>query len=194
VTPLPAVTSLPHVYLVRHTAVDETLRGTCYGRSDVALSAEGHAAIAPIVDRLAGVGPTQIVHSGLGRTRLVAERLSAATGVPIVVDDRLIEFNFGAWELQTWDAIFGDVGHNMAKLIHEPATYRPQGGETVHEMAARVLAWFAEQAGADGPVIAMTHGGPISLVRGTLAGLPAARWPEYIPPYGTIVRGDGTVV
>ena len=50
----------------------------------------------------------------------------------------------------------------------------------------RVLAWYRELP-PTGTVVAVTHGGPIAALLGTVQGLPAERWPSLIPAWGTLV-------
>ncbi len=172
--------------MVRHTAVCESLKGRCYGRSDVELSPAGIAAVSDISERLAEHRPTMIVHSGLSRAdRLaaaVAERLAATREA----DHRLREFDFGEWELLTWDEIHAS-GQDIAQLIHEPDTFSAPGGETVHAMRDRVLEWYRELPGRQ-RILAIGHGGPISVLRGTLESIPATNWPRLVPEYGGEVR------
>ncbi len=207
---LPAIAPNPRLLLVRHTAVCTTLKGKCYGRSDVALSDEGARHARELALKLADMRPGRIMHSGLMRARILAEGVGRHAGTNVEIDARIQEFHFGDWELKTWAEIFARVGHRMSDLIHKPDSYRPPGGETVGEMATRVLRWYGDQAGdpdcgGDGerggdatnsarPTIAVMHGGPISVIRGVLAGAPPKDWPGFVPDYGAIVRGDGVVM
>src|SRR5262249_36158904 len=118
------------ILLVRHCEVREEYRSTCYGRSDIGLSAEGEAHSLRLVEQLVTSPITHLFHSGLSRTHFLAELVSLKVGVAAVADTDLRERNFGTWELQTWDEIFGEVGHAMDGLILDPANYAPPGGET----------------------------------------------------------------
>ncbi len=178
--------------LVRHTAVEERYQGVCYGASDVALSEAGLAHAEDIAVKLAiGVSPgsptPMVIHSGLTRARHLADAIAAQCGCSAVTDARLAEFNFGTWELRSWAEIYLETGDDMTRLISEPDTYGPPGGETASAMRDRVWEWFTSLPRAV-PVIAVSHGGPISALRGTLAGKPAHEWPQLIPAHGEIVE------
>lgn len=184
--------------LVRHTAVDVALKGRCYGGSDVALSPEGEAAIpnvvADVTAQLSRAGfasgaPVQIVHSGLSRAMVLAEALATHLNAPLRQDRRLREMDFGRWELMTWDAIFAEVGHDMIKMVSEPETFAPHGGETVAALSARAKAWLIE-VDRSVTTVAVCHGGVISAIRGQLDGRPAKDWPGLVPPYGGVVSLD----
>ena len=72
-------------------------------------------------------------------------------------------------------------------MISEPATFRPGGGETTLEMRDRVLSW-QQSIPRDGLTVAVTHGGPIAALLGTLRNLPVAGWVDLIPAEGTWVE------
>lgn len=174
--------------MVRHTAVDENLKGVCYGASDVALSREGIAHIENLAVELADLRPTRILHSGLSRSFLLARAVAESTGVRLECEPSIAEFNFGTWELRRWDDIYND-GHDIARLIHEPASYSAPDGETLYQMRDRVLAWYGGLATTE-RVLAISHGGPISVLRGSFADAPPHEWPTYVPSYGERIRFD----
>ena len=174
--------------MVRHTAVHENLRGVCYGASDVDLSASGLAHIDRLATELAALAPSLIVHSGLSRARRLAESIGSRLARKPRMDPRIAEFNFGEWELRRWDDIHS-AGHDIARLIHEPESFAPPGGETVLAMRDRVLEWYAGLPRRT-RVLAVSHGGPISALQGSLSAAPPATWPSLVPGYGQAVRVD----
>lgn len=171
--------------MVRHTAVCDTLKGVCYGRSDVELSPDGQAHLHIRAAELAALQPTVIYHSGLGRARRLAEAVANRLGRRLRADARLAEFDFGAWELMRWDEIHA-AGHDIARLIHEPATFSAPGGETVLALRDRVTSWHSTLPSRE-RILAIAHAGPISTLRGSLCGLPPSRWPALVPPCGAEV-------
>ncbi|MEQ8823468.1 MAG: histidine phosphatase family protein [Filomicrobium sp.] len=179
--------------MVRHTAVADDLKGVCYGASDVALSAAGQRHAETLAVKLAALQPALVIHSGLSRARILAEAITARLDIEATVDPRIAEFDFGAWELCTWDEIFRQ-GADIARIIHEPATFAPPGGETLHAMRDRVVSWHRElKSKTSGRCLAISHGGPISTLRGVLQGAPETNWPQLIPAYGEQVVFDGKI-
>ncbi|MFA9191370.1 alpha-ribazole phosphatase [Flavobacterium sp. FZUC8N2.13] len=87
------------VYLVRHT---ETVckKGICYGQSDVDLKVPFLEQFESIKKQL----PSDAVFysSPLSRCTALAKYLSSSS---ISIDSRLMEMNFGDWEMKKWDAI-----------------------------------------------------------------------------------------
>jgi len=173
------------VLLVRHTAVALRWKGICYGASDVGLSRAGLADARQLAATLAAEPITAVVHSGLRRTRLLAEML----GQPCIVDPRWRERDFGSWEGCRWQAIWRDTGNAMDGMLTDPHGYRPGGGETGAEVAARVRqAWDALPA--DGTIVVISHGGPIATVRLLAERRPLGEAADFIPAIGAVVEVD----
>jgi alpha-ribazole phosphatase len=86
------------VYLVRHT---ETVceKGICYGQSDVGLREDYLEQFESIKSQIPS--DAVVYSSPLSRCTLLANYLSPS----ISTDSRLMEMNFGDWEMKNWDAI-----------------------------------------------------------------------------------------
>ena len=175
------------VLLIRHCEVDSLYARLCYGRSDVALSEAGRGRSRELAETLAELPVTRVVHSGLQRTRYLADALAKKIGLIAETDIRLGERDFGVWEEKPWEAIHAETGPAMMGMLTEPAEFRPGGGETTFELRDRVIRWLREFDGT-GLVIAVTHGGPIAALRGTVDDLPVADWPGLIPKCGEWVE------
>lgn len=174
------------ISLVRHTQVARAWHGRCYGASDVPLSRSGRATIADLAERLADAQPCWVVHSGLMRTRLLAERVAALAGCQLYKNVEWRERDFGAWEGKTWNAIYRASGNAMDGMIDAPDFFRPGGGETTSELAERVSrAW---QGLPDGFGIVVTHGGPIAALIGRHRSTPVTAWPALVPKLGAVVH------
>lgn len=173
--------------LVRHVPVAQSYQGLCYGRSDVPLDEHGRRLCTDLAGELSNVPAAGVLHSGLTRTRLLAERLGEQIGCPVVECPALQERDFGNWELRPWDEIYAAHGEEMLGVVTQPQTYRPGGGETTFELRDRVLEWFSALP-AEGPMIAVTHGGPIAALLGTLQRRPVHEWTSLIPRCGESVR------
>jgi alpha-ribazole phosphatase len=175
------------LYLVRHPQPDVP-PGLCYGRTDVAAN---ESDIARVLAALALTSLPQgapVYSSHLVRAASLARRFSAVTPV---LDARLAEMDFGAWEMRSWNDIpRTEVEAWNADLLH----YRPGGGENVLTVATRVAAFRDElrQRGHEHALI-ICHAGTIRLLAslhqgGSLeqAALRAAQSPHRIA-YGEVV-------
>ncbi|WP_018605071.1 histidine phosphatase family protein [Uliginosibacterium gangwonense] len=145
------------VFLLRHPAV-AVAPGTCYGHSDVALAEE----VAPIAARLRPALPADvlIVSSPLSRCLLLAQALG-----PVETDPRLMEINFGDWELQAYEHIERSLIDTWAA---NPLHFRPPKGETAAEMTTRAQAaaqhWHQRAGGR--ALLIVSHGGPLRAILG----------------------------
>jgi len=177
------------VTLLRHTAVAAHWQGRCYGVSDVGLSAAGVAAARTLAGQSLG-RVTRLQASPLRRARFLGGLLSRRLGLELEIVPALRERDFGTWEGQSWDAIHAAEGDSMMGMIDAPTSFRPGGGETTAELAARVMGWFASLPAGEG-VLAITHGGPAAALRGSLAGLAVPAWLPLIPALGEAVTLPG---
>jgi alpha-ribazole phosphatase len=151
--------------------------GLCYGHTDLSLAdtvAPWAAALREEID------PSLPCYtSPLQRCRLLADALHPAP----VADSRLMEMNFGEWEMQFWDALPRDA---LDAWAADPLGFAPPGGESVMQMQARVLAFLRERVEDD--LLLVTHGGVIKLLWGLAHGEPPEVWQTRRFAYGSLVK------
>ena len=93
------------ITLIRHTTPDVPA-GICYGQSDVPLRASFEEEAEVVRRRLSGMDFDAVYTSPLSR----CVRLAHFCGYPDAIQDgRLMEINFGLWEMQRYD--HGNVPH-----------------------------------------------------------------------------------
>jgi len=109
------------------------------GRGDLPLTKQGGRQSASVARRLAKSGVDIIVTSPLQRARRTAEAVAEATGAAMVVDDDLIEADFGAWEGLTFAEAGRQWPAELAAWLASPDA-APPGGESFAMVALRVLA------------------------------------------------------
>ncbi len=155
------------LYLIRHTT-PEVGKGICYGQSDVPLAESFDAEWASLRDGLPP-GVQCVYTSPASRCRRLAERIAEHYGVPLHLDDRLRELNFGRWELQPWDALpEPELSAWMNDYVHVPCP----GGESYAELIGRVASFVASLRNrAPGRVVVVTHAGVIRSCYAVLHGL-----------------------
>jgi broad specificity phosphatase PhoE len=143
--------------LVRHGQSDANARGLLCGRTDPPLTEVGRdqaRALAAGLER-----PTRIVTSPLGRAHETASLIAEPTGLPVEVDDRWIELDYGALDGRPASALTGDAWRTWrADPDHVPA-----GGESLAAVAARVHDACTDLAAdaATGEVVVVSHVSPI---------------------------------
>ncbi|WP_150585196.1 histidine phosphatase family protein [Pandoraea communis] len=163
--------------LMRHPPPD-IASGLCYGRTDLPVDAlRFDAAVAAMYARLAtlldGRTPAAIHSSPLQRARRAAEVLATSLELRVKEDARLAEMDFGAWEMQPWDAIDRNDLDAWARNVSE---FAPPGGESARDIVSRMDAWvrgLRDAAGAmHGVHVAVAHAGPIRLHTASALRLP----------------------
>ncbi len=154
------------VLLVRHPEPD-IAPGHCYGRLDVGLSAAGVAD----ADRLRAF----LRNTGMRRVYSSPARRCFALDPAAILDDRLQELDFGAWEGQSWHAIDRAA---LDAWATDPAGFAPPGGETGAALLTRVRAFVQDLLHRGEDAIVITHGGPLRL----LPALLQRRTPDLLAP------------
>ena len=173
------------VLLVRHGPTDWNERGRIQGRADPALSRRGRIEVAGW--RLpAAWADARVLSSPLRRARETAALLSRQ---PPVVDDRLIEMDWGAWQGQRLADLRAGAPAAMAANEAGGLDFRPPGGESPREVCARVQALLGELAADPRPVVAVCHKG---VIRAALA--LASGWDMRSRPPLRIGRDRGCVL
>lgn len=158
------------VILVRHGRSTSNTSGVLAGRTEgVDLDDLGREQAAQLVGRLEGLPIKAVVRSPLLRCRRTLEPLSEALGLEPLVDERLVEVDYGTW-----------TGRKISELTAEPlwrvvqaqpsAAIFPEG-EGLAQVQARAVAavrdhdrQLAAQHGADVLWVACTHGDVIKAV------------------------------
>lgn len=165
--------------LLRHPEVAPHWSGRCYGRCDVGLSGAGREQARRLVQHIALRDFDRVIASPARRARWLGGLLSRA----VEIEPRLAERYFGTWEGLAWDVIWRAEGNAMDGMIDAPDSFRPGGGETTAELAARVLEWW-HGLPADTAVLVVAHGGPIGALAGSLLGRAPREWLAHVPRPG----------
>jgi alpha-ribazole phosphatase len=152
--------------------------GICYGRLDLECDTHALNEAANSLGELAR--SARVFTSPAQRALALATRLSAGA----VVDVRLQELDFGDWEGRKWD----DIGQQAIKTWEDgfPDSAPPKG-EALSAMAARCADWVASLEPAGPSIIAVTHAGPIRLVRAILGAKPLLTYFSEAVPYGEAI-------
>jgi probable phosphoglycerate mutase len=166
--------------LVRHGETDWNRDGRWQGHSDTHLNEIGRAQAERVAAELDGVDV--IYSSDLARARETAEIIARRLELPVLVDARLRERYFGAWEGLTAAEIeveFRDAhlrwlaGEGPGADDAEPfAAF----GERVREALGEIL-----ERHPDETVLVVAHGGTIRVIHALAGGLDYVRDHRSIP-------------
>lgn len=140
--------------LVRHTRVD-LKTGICYGQSDLKPSKTFVSEANMIGEKLDSFHFDAIFTSPLQRCLWLTDHLDY---MQATIDQRLMELNFGEWEMKPWNSIKGDYAeHWMEDYLHLPCP----GGESMQDLIVRISDFYRTIKEKYDSVLIITHSGPI---------------------------------
>jgi alpha-ribazole phosphatase len=173
------------VYLVRHT---ETVceKGICYGQSDVGIREPYDAIFESILNQLP---PDAILYSSpLQRCTVLAKYILGNTKIDFIIEDsRLMEMNFGDWELEKWDAIPQEA---LNPWMEDFVNVRVPNGESFVDLNDRVLDFLDNKLIRENekPVIVVAHAGVIRSFLCKINDLPLKDAFQNKVNYGDVIK------
>jgi alpha-ribazole phosphatase len=147
------------IHLIRHTTPDIEA-GICYGQTDLSLTDSFEQEASAVLDKLHDRYDA-IYTSPLQRCAQLAAKLESPN---LITDRRLMEYNFGDWELMAWDDFKSDEAQKwMDNFIDQAAP----NGDSMLSMQARVSEFWADLlASKHQRVAVVTHSGVLRLIHG----------------------------
>lgn len=172
--------------LIRHTAV-AVARGTCYGQSDVALAETFCSEAERVKRQLEAYSFDRVYSSPLSRCR----RLASYCGYDSPeTDPRLMEMNFGDWEMKRYDEI---TDPRLQLWYDDFLNVRASGGESSMDQRRRLTDFIGDlkKSASPGDTVAVfTHGGIIIHALATLCAMTDSEAFANQPGYGAIAEID----
>ena len=159
-------THIMNLTFIRHTSV-AVAPAICYGQSDVNLSPTFEAEARQVVSKLQQTPFDAVYCSPLSRCR----KLAAYCGYPDpVIDNRLLELNFGDWEMKAWP----DIQDPQLQLWYDDWLHvTPTHGEAFTAMVLRVEEFLTDlKKQPFQEVVIFTHAGVIrsaGIIAGTFS-------------------------
>ena len=164
--------------LVRHGQTAVNAEGRLQGRIDAPLTELGRRQAAASGAALPA-DVARVVVSPLLRARETASAFGLPAAVPVEVDERWVELDYGEWDgavlrsmpTEDWDRWRADV------------TFSPPGGESLVALAARVQAACADLAeeATDHDVVVVSHVSPIKAAVAWALGVgPETSWRMFL--------------
>jgi len=162
----------------RHGQTDWNKINRFQGHSDIPLNEVGKLQITHAAQILAGMKPTQIISSDLGRALETAEALAKLTGLSVSAHESLRETNGGLWEGKTGSQNRTEDFHNFIRWIDGDDNPAGTTGERRSEVAARAVGeiFKALEGKTDQLLVVATHGGTARCIFGELLALPLSHW------------------
>jgi probable phosphoglycerate mutase len=162
--------------LIRHGLVSEDAEERFLGVADAPMSAAGEAQIRELAERLrARVSPDAVYCSDLSRSRRTAELLAGGSAIPILVRPALREIDMGDWQGLSRREVAERLPDEYAARGRDIANFRPPGGESFADLAARALPCWRDIVESEAQVVAIAgHAGVNRVILCHLLGAPLA--------------------
>ncbi len=143
------------IFLIRHTSVNIG-SNLCYGQSNVIINPFKQEELEFISKTLQQSENIEFYSSPLSRCTKLVEILSENN---YSTDSRLLELNFGDWELKKWSEIDED---ELKKWGDDFVNRKVPNGESYVELQKRVVSFLYEITKKNtNPIAIITHGGVI---------------------------------
>lgn len=148
------------IYVARHGQTQWNVENKVCGRTDLPLTEKGLAQAEMLGEQVKDLNLDLIISSPLLRARQTAAPAARMCGIPVLVDDRLIEQDYGIYEgVDRQDP--GFLGNKRQFAFRYP------GGESMMDVAHRVYGLLEEirQKHPEKRVLLVCHGGVCRVIR-----------------------------
>jgi probable phosphoglycerate mutase len=173
---LPPDAAPTRLLLVRHGVTEYSVAKRFAGRSDLELTATGLDQARLAAGRVAELGPVDaVISSPLRRTRQTAEQIADRLKLQVLVEDGMIETDFGDWDGYTFAEARQKWPAELQRWLDDPAVAPPSGEsfETVTRRVRRARDRILSQH-AGKTVVVVSHVSPIKILVRLALDAPAA--------------------
>jgi glucosyl-3-phosphoglycerate phosphatase len=169
---------ISRLFLLRHGRTAWNAESRYQGQEDPPLDSVGRAQAMQVAPLIALMNPDVIVSSDLQRAVQTAEPVADATGLAVIVDERMRERHLGHWQGLTRDEVQARYPDEFDDWLHGRDLSR-RGGESRQQVADRAVQALEATEGADTAVV-VTHGATAMCLTSALLGLPQT--PPVVAP------------
>lgn len=170
--------------MVRHGETEWHKENRYAGHSDIALTSKGEAQARYLARWAIKADLTAIWSSPLSRAYNTALPVAKTLHLPLQIDDRLIELNFGQGEGLTREEMLQQFPEAYAAFQIDPVkNFLPEGENPVNAAmrAYAALSNIAELTGPTRRVLVIAHNTLLRLVLCHLLGIPLSRYRKIFP-------------
>jgi probable phosphoglycerate mutase len=119
---------------------------------------------------------TTIRSSPLLRARETADQIATECGLPVTIDDRFVDIDYGGWAGKPPDEMSEQEARAFMKWLRDPAVALP-GAEEPQAVEARAMAGLEEISISGTPcAVVVSHDAVLQLILRHILGLP---WRSY---------------
>ncbi len=127
------------IVLLRHTLSRDNRKGV-FSRPDTPLSKKGLEQMEYLLEKKYPV--KKIYSSPYPRSLILAHSLSSRLGLPLEVDERLREIDFGEFQGRTFKEIEELFPNEVAKWMEDAWSFKYPGGEDFLEVRSRARSFY----------------------------------------------------
>ena len=171
------------LYISRHGQTPWNVEDLICGRTDVPLTEVGQQQAKLLAESALGKGIDVILCSPLLRARQTAQAVSDAIGVPVRIDERLVEFDFGTFDGKSrFDEDF------LWTRAQMPTRF--PGGESAFDLAYRIygLLYEIKNQYADKTVLLVCHNCVSRMIRSFFVNMSTEEYGNYHAPNAQLVE------
>ena len=169
-------------HLLRHAETLQAAQGYFAGDIDPPLTERGREQAEEVANMASTLHLDALYVSHKLRARATAEPVARECGLKAVIDDRLREIAYGAWEGRKESDVAASDAKAFATWSEDPAAHSPPGGESAYDVAARALRVVARalEEHPNGRVMMVTHKATIRILVCTLLDVPLRRFRDRL--------------
>jgi len=165
------------LHLLRHGAPE--IPGRLTGRTDAAPTREG---VAACVDQVADLKIEMVISSDLRRASQAGAAIAASLALPLSIDPRWRELDFGLWDGRASNEIDAEA---LGRFWADPDAHAPPEGERWSSVTARVGTAIGEIS--SGSTLVVTHGGAMRAALAVLCGFDQRQIWAFDLPYASLL-------
>jgi probable phosphoglycerate mutase len=177
---------MSRLVLVRHGETVWHAGNRYAGRTDVALTEKGVSQAQALATWARSARLAAVWSSPLSRARLTASPAAEALGLPLQIEERLIELDFGCGEGKTDAEMRHEFPEQRAAFLLDPVSNFLPGGEDPRHAAERgasALRSIAATVPQDSRALVVAHNTLLRLVLCSLLEIPLARYRSIFPSF-----------
>jgi broad specificity phosphatase PhoE len=176
--------------LVRHGETEWHAGNRYAGRTDVPLTPRGVAQAQDLVAWARRTPPDRVLASPLERARRTAEPAARVAELEVILDDRLVEVDFGKGDGLTRNDMRERFPADLDAFLAAPASSPLPGGETGADAVARARPALTDAAVAlpDGTVLVVAHQTLLRLLLCDLLEIPLDHYRRVFPRLDNVAR------
>jgi probable phosphoglycerate mutase len=177
---------MSRIMLARHGETLWHAENRYAGRTDVSLTEKGIAQAKLLATWASNAKLNAVWSSPLSRARLTASPVADAAGLPLQIDERLLELDFGRGEGRTDAEMCNEFPEERAAFLLNPVIHHlPEGEDPVSaaERGTAALRAIAIASGQSSRTLVVAHNTLFRLVLCSLLDIPLRRYRSIFPSF-----------